>query len=45
MQSFHFFFFAFFFFGTKDTVISKQANMGYLEKAEQTIPGCILTWS
>jgi len=37
--------YSFFLFCTKDIVISKQGNMGYLEKAEQTIPGCILTWS
>lgn len=36
-QSFSFLFF----FGTKDIVVSKQNNTGYLEKAEQTIPGSV----
>lgn len=31
--------YSFFFFFTKDTVNSKQANMGYFEKAEQAIAG------
>lgn len=34
-----------FFFRTKDTVIQKRAKTVCLEKAEQTIPQCILTWS
>lgn len=33
------------FLHTKDTVISKRAKTGCLEKAEQMIPQCILTWS